>query len=303
MQLLQAMINTVMPVFILVGLGWIARRVLKIDVKEPARLSVYLLAPGLIANSILNARLVAAELGKIIAFGLLLTALMILITLALGRLMGWSPVGRSAAVLSTSFMNAANYGLPVMMFAFGQAGFDRAAVFVVLESLLMYTVAVFFAARGKLHWRDALTAVFKLPMVWAASAALVVRLLGFDMPDTLVKSVGLLANGALSMFVIILGMQVAGIQVRNFSAKVAVPVLLRLVVSPLVALALVTWLKPEPLTANVLVLTAAMPAAVNTTLLAVQFDAEPDQVSAVTLLTTMLSLATVTFWVWYLGAR
>lgn len=300
MQLLQAMLGTVLPVFILVGLGWVARRVLKVDVKEPARISVYLLAPGLIANSILNAHLVAAELGKIIAFGLILTLAMILLTLGVGRLLGWSPVSRSAAVLSTAFMNAANYGLPVVLFAFGQAGFDRAAVFVVLESVLMYTVAVFFAARGSLPWREALTAVFKLPMIWAASAAIAVRLLGFTMPEPVVKSVGLLANGALSMFVIILGMQVAGIQVRNFSLRVVVPVLLRLVVSPLVALGLVAWLEPEPLTGKVLVLAAAMPAAVNTTLLSVQFDAEPDQVSAVTLMTTLVSLLTVTFWVWYL---
>lgn len=43
-----------------------------------------------------------------------------------------------------------------------------------------------------------------------------------------------------------------------------------------------------------------MPAAVNTTLLAVQFGAEPDQVSGTTLVTTLLSLASVSFWVWFL---
>jgi predicted permease len=67
-----------------------------------------------------------------------------------------------------------------------------------------------------------------------------------------------------------------------------------------VALGLVAWLQPEPLTAKVLVLESAMPAAVNVTLLAVQFGAEPDQVSGVTLVSTLVSLVSVTFWVWFL---
>lgn len=301
LELLQAMLTTVLPVFLLAGLGWIARRFLNVEVKDPATIAVYLLTPGLMANSILNAQIVAAEIGKIIAFGLAFTGAMILLTLTLGRLLKWTPTERNAAVLTGAFMNCANYGLPVVLFAFGQAGFDRAAVFVVLESLLMYTVAVFFAARGRLDWRQAATAVFKLPMIWAASAALIVRLSGYQLPEVILKPIGLLSNGALAVFIIILGMQVAGIQIKGARLQVGVATLLRLVISPLVAMAVVAWLKPEPLTGKVLILEAAMPAAVNTTLLAVQFDCEPDQVSGVTLLSTLASLLTVTFWVWLVG--
>jgi len=300
MSLLQTMINNVLPVFLLAGLGWVARRVLKIEVKDPAAVAVYLLTPGFIANSILHAEMVSTEIGKIIIFGLALTGAMILITLLTGRLLGWSPVERNAAVLSSSFMNVANYGLPVILFAFGQAGFDRAAVFVVLESLLMYTVAVFFAARGRLDLRQAMKAVFKLPMVWAAGGALAIRLTGITLPEAVMGPVGLLANGALVVLIIILGMQVASIRLRGARVKISVVAFLRLIASPVVALGLVAVLKPEPLTAQVLVLESAMPAAVNVTLLAVQFDAEPDQVSGVTLVSTLVSLLTVTFWVWFL---
>lgn len=300
MELLQAMINTVLPVFLIAGLGWVARRVLKVEVKDPATIGVYILTPALIARSILDAKLVSGEIGKIIGFGLMLTGAMIIITLLLGRVLGWKPVESNAAVLSTSFMNTANYGLPVVMFAFGQDGFDRAAVFVVLASLLMYTVAVFFAARGRLDWRQAMKAVFKLPLVWAAAAALTVRLTGVELPGVITKPIDLLADGALVVLIIILGMQVAGIKLKGNRVKIGVATFLRLVVSPLVALGLVALLKPEPLTAKVLVLESAMPAAVNVTLLAVQFGAEPEQVSGVTLVSTLLSLVTVTFWVWFL---
>lgn len=300
MDLLQALLNSVLPVFALAGLGWIARRVLHVEVKDPARLAVYILTPGLIAHSILNATLVPAEIGRIVAYALLLTGAMILITLGLGRVMGWSQSQASGAVLTTGFMNAANYGLPVALLTFGQAGFERQAIFVVVESLLMYTVAVFFAARGRMDWRQAAGAVFKLPLVWAAGAALAVRFAGITLPDPVMKPISMLANGAIVMVVLLLGMQVAGIQLKGNRGRIAVTTLLRLIVSPLVGLLLVAWLKPDPLTGRVLVLASAMPAAVNTTLLAVQFDSEPDLVSGATLVSTLASLVTVTFWVWYL---
>jgi predicted permease len=300
MGLLQAMLNTVLPVFILAGLGFMCRRVLKAEVKDPAKITMYLLTPGLIANTILTTKLMAAEAGKIVAFCLLLTAIMIGLTLLLGRLLGWDPAKRSASVLSTAFMNSANYGLPITLFALGQAGFDRAAVFVIVEQILMYTLAAFFAARGQMDGRQAVSAVFKLPLVWAALGALVIRFAGITLPEMLLKPVGLLANGAPVVLVILLGMQVAGIELRGNVGRIGLLAALRLVVSPLVGLALVALLKPEPITARALVLESSMPAAVNATLLALQFNAEPDQVSGVTLVSTLASLVTLTFWVWFL---
>lgn len=300
MNLLQAMLGTVLPVFILAGLGWVARRVVKVEVAEVARVGIYFMSPGMIVHSILNARLLPGEVGKIIAFTLLLTFGMIAITFAVGKILGWSQSERSVATLSSSFMNSANYGLPVVMLAFGQEGFDRAAVFVVAESIMMYTVAVYFAALGKQDWRSSILAVLKLPMVWAAAFALLIRLTGITLPDFVLKPIGMLSNGALVLLVMVLGMQVAGIRLQGAKVKIGVATFLRLAISPLLALGLVWWLRPEPLTAGVLVLEASMPAAVNVTLLAVQFDNHPDQVSGVTLLTTLLSLVTVAFWVWYL---
>ena len=300
MNLFQALLGTVLPVFILAGLGYIARLKLKVEVRDPSRLAIYVMTPGLIMNSILTSQLNPVEVGKILGFGLLLCFIMITLTLSVGRLLGWNPRERNAAVLITGFMNAANYGLPVVLLAFGQAGFDRAAIFVVLQSLLMYSVAVFFAARGQMDWREAVKAVFRLPMVWATLVAMTIRISGIPMPDFIMKPIGLLASGAVVLVVILLGMQVASIELKGALVKVAVTSTMRLALSPLIGLALVWWLKPDPLTARILVLESAMPSAVNTTLLASEFGTEPDMVSGVALVTTLSSMATVTFWVWYL---
>ncbi|MGE5673822.1 MAG: AEC family transporter [Mycobacterium leprae] len=299
MSLLTALLNTVLPVFILASLGYIARVKLKAEPKEVAKVTIYFMTPGLILNSILTTELVAGDIGKIIGFGVLLTAIMIAVTMLLGWALGWRPAERSAATLTTAFMNAANFGLPVVLLALGQAGFDRAAVFVVFESLMMYSTAVFIAAQGKMDAKQALLAVFKLPLVWAVIAGLLVRLTGITLPAMLMKPIGMLASATPVVVVIILGMQVASIKMKGARVKIAAATLMRLFLSPAIAILLVGLLHPEPLIGKVLILESAMPASVNVNLVAVQFDAEPDQVSGATLATTIFSLVSLTFWVWF----
>lgn len=299
MELIQALLTTVLPVFALAGLGVIARTRLGVEVRDPARIAMYILSPGLILNSIVTSSMGAGEVGKIILFSLLLTAGMAVVTLLTARLSGWSPTQGSAAVLSTAFMNSANYGLPVVLLALGQEGFERAAIFVVVEAVLMYTVAVFFAARGRLDWHRSLGAVARLPLIWAALAGLVIRASGVALPQSVLRPLGLLGNGAIVMVLLLLGMQVAGIRLKGARLKIGVLALLRLVLSPVLGLALVWLLRPDPMTAGVLVLEAAMPTAVNATLIAVEFEAEPDLVSGVTLVSTLASLVTLSFWVWF----
>jgi predicted permease len=70
-------------------------------------------------------------------------------------------------------------------------------------------------------------------------------------------------------------------------------VLIRLVASPLIAWVLCSLLGIGGLERQVLIVQAAMPTAVMTTVLATEFDAAPRLVAAAVLATTLLSMATV----------
>jgi predicted permease len=194
-------------------------------------------------------------------------------------------------------MNAVNYGLPVNLFAFGQEGFDRAAVFAVFETTLTFSLAVFVAARGNLPWRKALLPLIKMPVLWAAILGISFRALGVELPLPLQRAVTILAGAAVPVVILMLGMQVAGLTVRRVRPSAIAATIGRLGVSPLVGLLLVSILSPEPLTAKVLILEAAMPTSVNVTLIASEFKSDPDLVATVALLTTVLSIVTVALWV------
>jgi predicted permease len=299
-QLLPIMLNVVLPVFILAGVGFVARRALALDPRPLTRVSIYVMLPALLFNSMLTATMSGDEIARIGIYTLVLTVMLVAMGWTGSSAVGLSQSESSAFTLGSAFPNTANYGLPVVLFAFGQEGFDRAAMFVVFTSVIQFTIGVYVAARGRLPWRQAFVPVLKIPVVWAAVAALAFRLTGVGLPLPVERSVNILASGSIPLVVLLLGMQVAGIQARVVRPSAIAAVATRLLAAPMLGMALVALLQPSPLTAKILVLESAMPTAVNVTLLSAEFDAEPELVSTITLFTTIVSFVTVSGWVAYL---
>jgi len=297
---LGIIINVVVPVFLIAGIGFSARRWLDLDPRPVNRLALYVFVPALLFNALLTTQMGGDELTRIAIFAIALTAVLIILGMTTGRLLHLTRSETSGFTLSMSFSNAANYGLPVALFAFGQDGFDRAVVFASFSSILIFTVAVFVAARGKLPWRQAILPAARIPVIWAGLAAVALRSLGIELPTVVERAVTVLSGGAVPIIILLLGMQIASMRLYAIRLPVLAAVAGRLLVSPAIGMVLVALLQPSPLTAKVLILEAAMPTAVNVTLLASEFDAEPDLVSSVALLTTAVSIITVTGWVAYL---
>lgn len=292
--------TVVLPIILIASVGFIVRRTLAVDPRSVTRVSLYAFLPALIFNSLSTTTIGGDEIGRIVLFAFLLTALLVGFGLGASRCLRLGATATSGLTISVAFMNTNNYGLPAVLFAFGQEGFDRAVIFAALSAVMTFTLAVFIAARGKMSGRAALISVFQIPVVWAVVLAFVVRALGVELPVPLRSAISLLANGAIPTIILLLGMQVAGMRARRIGLPVLTAVAGRLFVSPAIGMILAAALAPAPLTAKVLILEAAMPTAVNIALLASEYDAEPDLVSSVTLLTTIVSVVTVTGWVLYL---
>ena len=77
--------------------------------------------------------------------------------------------------------------------------------------------------------------------------------------------------------------------------------MIRMVISPLIAVLLVSFMPVNDLIKSVFILLAAMPIAANTTLMAVQFNVKPDFTSFTTLVTTLLSLITIPLTLYFIG--
>jgi predicted permease len=205
-----------------------------------------------------------------------------------------------AFLLVVIFSNNGNYGLPVVLFAFGQEALSYAGVYFVVSGVLVYTVGVFLAATGRRSLSRAVAGIFKVPAIYGVFGAGAVVWLHLQVPLPLMRPVQLLADATLPMMMLVLGMQLERARVPDHPALIALAVGLSLVVAPCLALVLAWTLGLAGAARQAAVVEASMPAAVITTILALEFDVAPNFVTGVVFASTILSPFTLTAVIAYL---
>ena len=286
-------IQVVLPVLLVFGAGYLLQKLAKLDLKSVSTVALYIMLPCLVFKTFYNADL-NGEYVMMLLFSALLLVSILVINKVVAKVKGYDASMESGLILSTAFMNSGNYGAPIILFAFGEAGFVYSVSFLVLQAIIMNFFGVYYAARGKAGLRMAIVSVLKMPPTYAVIAALIMNLGSIKMPGNLMSSVELLANASIPMVMVVLGMQLAGISIKNMDwSKVSYASIVRLIASPAIAFVLTLFLPMSDLMASVLVVSAAMPSAATTTIYAVQFDSKPELVSSITLMTTLLSVITI----------
>jgi hypothetical protein len=221
--------------------------------------------------------------------------LMVLLSKMLARLFKWSPSTESASILSTGFMNSGNYGLPVVLFTIGEAALPYAIFIMVIQSLQNNFFGVYYASRSTSGMKRALVNVLKMPTTYAAILAILFQPLNIEVPEAVYSTVSMVGDAGIPVMMIVLGMQLASITAIKINWQViASAVTLKMAVAPLFAFLFVWMLDVDPLIGVVLIIISAMPTAATTTMYAIEFDTEPDLVSSITFISTVVSIVSLT---------
>lgn len=286
----------VLPAFIIFGAGYIGQKLLNLDIKSVSTMALYLMLPFLTFDTFYTSELNKEYLYMFILC-ILLSIVLMIITFISGKIVGADKADMSAIMLGTVFPNSGNYGAPIALFAFGTTAFKYAIIIMIIHSLIQTTVGIFIASYGSeksTTVKEALMNVVKMPVLYGVLLGILFQLLHIELPPTILEGVSLLGAASIPTVMLILGMQLTEIKSEKFVYKyISTVTVIRMVVSPLVAIILVSFFPINDLLKNVFILLAAMPVAVNTTMLAVQFDTKPNFVSFTTLITTLVSLLTI----------
>jgi len=283
--------DNILPVFAVIAIGVYADRGLRADKNTLSKLAIYVLSPCLVFDSIASSAVNGDQFARLVAHLLLVTLAMVILSVLVARILGWSSRQLDGLVLSTAFLNSGNLGLSVVLLAFGTVGLQYATVFFVVSNFLCYTVGAVFAARGTdggNGWK-ALGQAARLPGAYAFLLAMLVRWTGVAVPSMLAKPVGLLGQASVPVMLLLLGVQLSQTKVTMRLGEVTVGVVLRLVVGALVAIAVAPLVGLVGLPRSVAIVQAAMPTAVTSALLAITFDADAEYVTSVVFATTLLS--------------
>jgi hypothetical protein len=295
-------VNNLLPILISAGTGFALGRTLHPDIKTASRLVFYIFAPCLVFVSLTRVGIAGGEFGKLGLFTFTVSATMGALAFLFGRLLG---VGRqllASLVIASMFVNSGNYGLAATKFAFGEGALARALVCFVFSTMITYTAGILIASMGKFSVRHALSRLLTVPAFYGLIAAGIVRHADWHVPLFLDRSVTLLSDASIPLMLVVLGLQIAEARTwpRSRVVLISAASFLQLVVTPLVALLLAQWIGLSGMARQAAVLQASMPAAVVTTILAVEYELDATLVSGTVVLTTLLSPLTLTPLIAYL---
>jgi hypothetical protein len=207
--------NVILPVFFIIFLGFLLRKLGKVDLKTFSRAQLYILSPALAFMSLAKPEADTGLLLRVLVFVICVEAVLLGLTLGIGLMMKRGRAERQAMMLASILMNTGFYGIPVCVLAFGDWGLVYATIYMVASSITQSTLGIFLASAGHGSAKEAIANVFKTPLLWSIVAARLLVSVDALPPPPLMKMIDMLGASAIPIGLILLGMQLESIWLES----------------------------------------------------------------------------------------
>ncbi len=285
MALFLQVLQIVAPVFLLAAIGfcWV-RLGLEYRVEFVTRLAMTLAIPCLIFMALVRTEIDPAALRDTAIATLVCYAVVGLLALGLLRLLGLETRTYLAPI---TFGNTGNLGLPVALFAFGEAGFDFAVVVFAIMAFLSFTIGVWIVSGSGSVWP-----ALKEPMVGATALGAVFMMMNWDVPVWLGNTLDLVGQIGIPVMLITLGVAISRLRPGRVFHAIWLS-LVKLAICVLVALGVGLAFGLPNLALGVLILQVSTPVAVTNYMLAEKYGAKADEVAGLVVVSTLLSVLSI----------
>lgn len=302
---MQAILNVALPIFGVILAGYLAGRWRILGGDSTAALNAfvsYFALPVLFFGSLARTPVAAVlDPGLMLGFGIV-----VLVTFGLGMLATRVVAGGGLAAMSlqgiaASWGNVGYMGVPLCLAAFGEAGLPPAMLTVIVTAVIAMVLGVMLieleVAAGHGPLRTFLRAAFNVarnPLPLSIALGIAVSAVGLPIPTPVEKWLDLLGAAAAPCALFAIGLFLSDRSVRSGLAEASLATLVKLLVQPLLALAVLPlFVDLGSVPGKVALLMASLPTAANAFVLAKQFDLQVEQNSASILLSTAFSVITV----------
>jgi predicted permease len=283
--LFVTVLQIVAPVFILASIGvcWV-RLGYEYRVQFVTRLAMTISVPALIFTSLMK-----TEIDRTVLFDTIWATCVayVFITVMFFAIIKIIKLDIQTYLAPLIFGNTGNLGLPLALFAFGEAGLGYAVVIFALMAVYSFTFGIWVVSGGGSPLK-----VIKEPMVGATLLGGLFMLQGWQTPDWITNTLQLTGQMAIPLMLITLGVALARLAPENILRAVALSVL-KICLCGAMAYGVGSLFELPKVALAVLVLQASTPVAVTSYLLAEKYGAESGEVAGLVVVSTLLSVLTI----------
>lgn len=283
------------PLYLLIILGFIGTKVLKVEKETVAKLLIYIIAPAVIFYGTYTAEINFANLSLPILFFCLASTIS-LIFLIIGNFVFKKDSTKNILAFSAGAGNVGYFGLPVISVILGDQAFSSAVLSILGFILYENTVGFFLTAKGNYTTRESLWKVIKLPTIYAFFIGLLLNLFSFHLGDIIITTIGYFKGAYTLLGMMIIGMGLATVNVRKIDYKfISLTFLAKFISWPLMIIGVITLDKYflhiyNPSIHNIFIIMSIVPLAANTVAVATELKVHPNKAALTVSLSTFFAL-------------
>lgn len=312
--LLNILEHNIVPIFILISLGFLLGKKFHLNVATLSKLIFYLFAPAFITVNLFTTDLHLNML-KILFFCVIYSVINDLIARFVSKIRKYDIGMTNALKNSIMFNNVGNIGLALITLVFSSGTFliDGNTPYLeealtVMIMILVYTnvtcntLGFYYAGRATMNLKKSFGKIFAMPSIYVVIFTLLIKFVHFDLTATLLwPALVYLKNGLVSMALLSLGVQLSQTKFNFKNTDVHISAFIRLIVGPFLALIFIYLFGFTGVTAQTVLIAYSVPTAVNTALIAVETNNNPEFATQAVVVSTIFSLVTLSLAIYIAG--
>lgn len=303
------------PILVMIAIGAWCQWKFKLDLPTLTKLNIYLFVPAFVFNHVAGSSLPWDKMGGIAFICLVQAATLGVIVWVIGKLLGLNQKTLAAVMLAVMFYNSGNYGLPLSELAYPGQGAAVQTFVLLTQNVLTFTVGLAIAGwAGSGDLVKGILRTLRMPVIPTLIAALVARWYcdgdKTRLPAMIRVSTEYMSGALVPFALLTLGAQLASNPRWPRWKPVGLVLILRLLFGPIQMAGILYlfhrwgWKSTDlwPFPAEILIVTAATPTAVNTLLLTMELDGDVDTAADCVFWSTVFSCVTIAIWLFVVKA-
>jgi hypothetical protein len=195
----------------------------------------------------------------------------------------------SIVTVSALIGNTGNLGIPLLMAIYGNESVIYTSMINLCNVFIVYTIGVYFYARGNFSAVESIKSIFKIPVLYFAIIALTFNILEIKLPKQIDNAITMGAYTSMVIQLIIFGIYLYSVKVKEIELKITITsILSKFILVPLIAFVVVYLLDVDKFVAILVILQLSMPLAIANVNLSSLYDCKPLTVTYLVLITSIL---------------
>lgn len=292
---MNPIILSILTIYIFIAVGFVAKMSFKDEIHDKTItiinvyfLQIFLTFWGLLIHPIDMTLLFAPSIY------LLITVFVLVFSAFFAKRFFSNQKDYSIATVAAIIGNTGNLGIPLNIAIFGEESIPYTTIINLVNVFLVYTVGVYYYSKGSFDVKTSLKNIAKLPILWAAMAAIVLSIYGYKPNQEILKMLMMGAYASIIMQLFLFGVYLYGTKIAQVSKSLTIWVMsLKFLLLPVVAFFILQQIEMSSMVKGVIFIEILVPLAIANVNFASLYDCKPNTVTALVFISSVMFLGVI----------